>query len=83
MQRAMVSVRAKLGGIQRASGFHPAQVVGSLTGARAPVERARGLARVGLEPQAVAQAIQGTMQSEDAVDMSLEMLDVSGRRVHV
>ena len=52
------------------------QLVGSLARPEVNVRRITGFQDMELEPAAVAQAIYGTMAAKEAVDMSLEMLDL-------
>ena len=76
MQRQMVSVKAKLSQAQRSSAFQPVQVLQSLAGPTAQMERAYGLRPVDLETQVVADAIEGTRDPKDKLSMSLELMDV-------
>jgi hypothetical protein len=76
VQREMVAVKARTARDQAVRGLQPAEALRGL--ARPRVEMARGLGAVqtAVEPRAVAQAFEGAMQSEDVVDMSLEMVDI-------
>ena len=76
MQRKMVSVKAKLSRAQRSSAFEPVQVLQSLTGPSARMERTYSFGQVGLEPQVMADAIEGTRDPKDKLSMSLELMDV-------
>ena len=76
LHRKMVSVKAKAGRTERTSPFEPGQVIGSLSGPRIQVERTHGFAGAELEPEAVAGAIEGTMEPKEKLAMGVELIDV-------
>jgi hypothetical protein len=76
LERKMVVVKAQVTRQEVGSGVQSVQVLRSLARPHVPLARAAdGPAEV-VEPQAVAQAVEGAKESKDAVDMSLEMVDV-------
>ena len=76
LQRKMVSVKAKVSRQQVASSIQSLQVLGNLARPRIQMKRSVGFATEVLEPQAVAQMIEGTKESQYTLDMSLEMVDI-------
>jgi len=76
IQREVVSVRARAAGHETVSKIRTAELVRGLARPRAEVSRGASFFSAGSEPQALAQALQGRKDTEDIVDMSLEMLDI-------
>ena len=76
LQRKMVSVKAKVSRQEVTSGIQSIQVLGSLARPQVQMRRSVGFATEVLEPQAVAQMIEGTKESRHTLDMALEMVDV-------
>ena len=76
MQRQMVSVKARIDRQRASSGAQTAQVMRSLAKPRVDITGSIALPATGLEPEALAQQIQGAKEPEQKVDMSLEMLSI-------
>ena len=76
IQRKMVAVKARMDRQQRISGFQPIQVLQGLARPQVAVGRGISFQATELEPQAVAEAIAGSKEAKNAVDMSLELLDI-------
>jgi hypothetical protein len=76
VQREMVAVKARMSRGQAMRGLRPADALRGLATPRVELARGLGFREWAMEPQAVAEAIHGSMQSEDTVDMSLEMMDI-------
>ena len=76
IEREMVAVKAKVAGKEVAGTAPGIEVLGSLARPRTQTSRETALATRVLEPQAMAQAIEGAKESQYAVDMSLEMIDL-------
>ena len=76
IERTMVSVKAR---VERRTGLVSVQaprLVNSLARPAVSVARRTSVLSCETEPRAVAEAVVGTKQSRDVVDMSLEMVDV-------
>ena len=76
LQRKMVSIKARTDRQQRMASFLPTQVLQGLARPSVMVGRGTALQTTALEPQAVAGAITGSREAKDALDMSLELLDI-------
>ena len=76
IEREMVAVKAKVAGKEVAGTAPGIGVLGSLARPRTQTSREMALASRVLEPQAMAQAIEGAKESQHTVDMSLEMIDL-------
>ena len=76
IQRKMVAVQARTQRQQFTTGIHPADVVQRLARPNVDVSRMTRFQGVGLEPQEMAQAIQGSKEAEYVVNMSLELMDM-------
>ena len=76
IQRTMVSIKARVDRGEWSMGLRPASMVAQLARPDAKVVRGSALQAAVLEPEAIAQAIEGTRQTENVVDMSLEMVDI-------
>ena len=76
IRREMVSVRARADRHDVSSSVLPMQLVESLARPQVNVGRITRFQDIVLEPATVAQAISGTMKAKEAVNMSLEMIDL-------
>ena len=76
IQRQMVAVRARADRQQISSRFQPVGVLDQFVKPLARLDRFASFASTDLEPEAVAQSIAGLKETKDAIDMSLEMLDI-------
>ena len=76
LERTMVSVRARVDHRTVGSTIQAGRIARSLARPSIRVARASLLDRRGLEPVAVAKAIEGAEEDQSKVDMSLEMMDV-------
>ena len=76
LQRRMVTVKAKVDRRGLSSAVRPVDMVRRLSQPKTGLVRNIGFAQTTLEPEAVAQVIEGTKESKHVVDMSLEMLDI-------
>jgi hypothetical protein len=76
IQREMVAVRAKVARQRPLAGIGSASVLGNLARPRAYAARAVDGSAGIVEPRSVAQAVEGTRESRDVVDMSLELMDM-------
>jgi hypothetical protein len=75
-RREMVAVKVRVDRRDVSSVVVPVQVVGGLARPQADVRRITGLQEITMEPEAVAEAIRGTMEAKGVVNMSVELLDV-------
>ena len=76
LQRRMVSVKARASRQGGASAIPSIQVLGHLARPQVQMGRSVGFATAVLEPQAMAQMIESTRESQHTLDMSLEMVDI-------
>jgi len=76
MQRTMVSVKAHARGKGICSRTQSVQVLGSLAPPRIQMGRSASFSTEALEPQAMAQIIEGARESKHTLNMSLELLDI-------
>jgi hypothetical protein len=72
----MVSVKARVDRQTVSSSIQAGQIAHSLARPSIAVARASVLGRPGMEPVAIAKAIEGAREHESKVDMTLEMMDV-------
>ena len=76
IRRETVTVRARADRRDISSAVLPVQLAERLARPHVDIRRITGLEESSLEPATVAQAVVGTMAVREAVDMSLEMLDL-------
>ena len=76
IERKMVAVKARTDRREVDARFQPTRVLGRLARPTPGIERFASFAATGREPHALAQRIAGAKETKEAVDMSLEMLDV-------
>jgi hypothetical protein len=76
IQRAMVTVQARDARERSSRMLRPGAVVGKLARPSPRVDRLLSLPRKGLEPGAAAEAVLGSRECKQTVDMSLEMIDI-------
>lgn len=76
LQRQMVSVRARTQPQQGVGLVLPAQTLGSLARPSASIGRMATHKGIAFEPRSLAQAVQGTMEAKEKIDMGLELLDI-------
>jgi len=76
LRRQMVAVRAQARGGEAASKIQAFALAGGLARPCVSVSRGVGLETAEMEPQAVAQMIEGEKEAKHVLDMSLEMVDV-------
>ena len=76
IQRQMVSIKARVSRQQVSSSVRPIQVIENLARPKASVTRSVSFTGTDMEPSAIAEMIEGTREPENAVDMSLEMLNI-------
>ena len=76
MQRRMVAIKAKVDRQRISSSVRTADVVRRLARPEVQVERFTSLGATHFEPQAVAEAITGSKEAKQTMDMSLELLDI-------
>ena len=76
LQRTMVAVKAKVNRQQLTSQIQGLQVMRSLAKPKTYVGRSLTMGSMGLEPKTMAEALSGSMNPENVVDMSLEMVDI-------
>ena len=76
VERQMVTAKAELkpGGTQ--ARFQPTHLLGDLARPHVHVARMAGLVSVPMEPASAAEAVKGTKDVEQVIDMSLELLDI-------
>ena len=72
----MVAVQAKVGRRQRSLSVQPTQMIRSLSRPQVNLSRTASFMAQRLEPQTVAEIIEGQRESKQVVDMSLEMMDI-------
>jgi hypothetical protein len=77
IQREMVAVKARGTKQESRSSISGLDVAGKLARPRVEMARSTGLTTGLVEPQALAQAVQGSKESQHTLDMSLEMMDIS------
>ena len=76
VQRTMVSVKARGVTQEARTSISGHDVAGKLARPRVEMVRSTGLTTGLVEPQALAQAVQGSKESQYTLDMSLEMMDI-------
>ena len=76
IQRKMISVKAKVSRRDVSKRVRPVEVIASLAKPRGSVRRAIQSVAEDMDPQTVAARILSTKEVENAVDTSLEMLDI-------
>ena len=76
VRREMVSVKAKANSKEVTSSVQPVEALGSLARPGAEMTRSVGFSAEVWEPQAAAQVVEGSKESQHMVDMSLEMVDI-------
>lgn len=76
LRRKMVSVKAKVSRQEVASSIQSVQVLDNVARPRVQMSRSVGFSTGHLEPETVAEAIEGAKESQHVLDMSLEMMDV-------
>ena len=76
MQRRMVSVKARVSRQDLRSRARPSEVLGSLAQPQTPISSGVSWTGIDIEPEALAEAIEGTRESQHRMDMSLELMDV-------
>lgn len=76
LERRMVAVQAKATSRERAGGVRASEVVRNLARPRADLQRSLGSQEARFEIAATAQAIEGSKEPANKLDVSLEMLDI-------
>ena len=76
IQRKMVAIQAKVDRRQTSLSMQPTQMIRSLSRPQVDLSRTASFMAQGLEPQTMAEIIKGERESEQVVDMSLEMMDI-------
>ena len=76
MQRKMVAVKAQQHRDAETAPFQPTKVLGGLARPRVSVGRATSFQSEVVEPQAMAEAVEGSREDKRVVDMSLELMDI-------
>jgi hypothetical protein len=76
IEREMVAVKARLQRDQHVGRFEAVQAIGALSRPSVDIGRITSLAAKPVEPGSVAQAIEGTREVQQKIDMSLELLDI-------
>ena len=76
VERRMVSVKAKMQHGRRVTEFEPTRALGRLAQPLSDIGRVAGLAAPQVGPIALSATIQGARETEEKIDMSLELLDI-------
>ena len=76
LRRETVSVKARARHEGQPRFVQTADVVSNLARPRIPVGRPVSFEAGGVEPEALAEAIEGSKEAEDRIDMALEMVDI-------
>ena len=76
VQRKTVAVKARIRRAQDGVRFEPAKALGNLATPAAGIGRIEGFASSHFEPASVSSAMEGTKETEQKIDMSLELLDI-------
>ena len=76
MQRRMVSVKARAKRQRLSSKVRPVEVLGSLARPQTSISSGVSWAGIDVEPQALAETIEGARECQNRMDMSLELMDV-------
>ena len=75
MKRRMVSVKARVDRKAASVDFRAVRVLGNLARPKSTVNRAAVFDPTDLEPQTMAEIVEGVKESKNAIDMTLEMVD--------
>ena len=76
LRRDLVSIKARASKREMAAGILRAQALGALARPRVDASRLVRLSKAIPEPRAMAQVVEGTMESQHTLNTSLEMLDI-------